>query len=58
MEGVKLLSHEDCEDLLEGSLWLSTGGSGRLEKGLAIGFHDLDYFALKIKPASPRIRSS
>jgi DUF917 family protein len=34
MPSVKLNTIQDCEDLLEGSLWLATGGGGSYEEGL------------------------
>lgn len=35
MPSMKLNTIQDCEDLLEGSLWLATGGGGSYEEGLA-----------------------
>ena len=32
---MKLKTIQDCEDLLEGSLWLATGGGGSFEEGLS-----------------------
>jgi DUF917 family protein len=34
MPSIKLTSLQDCEDLLDGSLWLATGGGGSFEEGL------------------------
>ena len=34
MEKTFLRSLQDCEDLLEGALWLGTGGGGSFEEGM------------------------
>lgn len=34
MEGIELNTIQDCEDLLEGSTWLATGGGGSLDEGM------------------------
>jgi DUF917 family protein len=34
MENTVLQTHEDCEDLLEGALWMGTGGGGSFQEGM------------------------
>jgi hypothetical protein len=34
MENTVLRTHEDCEDLLEGALWMGTGGGGSFQEGI------------------------